>query len=72
MRRWTWLPAIAVSLLLGCGGQASAPTPTENLDPVPPAASKPADPTPVLPIPDDAPGTDPEAASQVPIKPIPE
>ncbi|HUQ73025.1 MAG TPA: hypothetical protein VM165_26080 [Planctomycetaceae bacterium] len=74
MRRLAWLPMIAVSLILGCGG-AETPPPTSIGTTVEPGtsstASKP-DPTPVLPIPDNAPGVDPDAASKVPIKPIPD
>jgi len=76
MRRWTWCPLVA-AMLLGCGGQSSPAKPDlhGNNDPVVPGDSvtdpKP-DPAPILPIPDDAPGADPEAASKVPIKPIPD
>ncbi|MDZ4689020.1 MAG: hypothetical protein SH850_28425 [Planctomycetaceae bacterium] len=74
MRRLAWLPTIAVSLILG-GGCADTPPPASSGTTVELGTSstdtKP-DPTPVLPIPDNAPGVDPDAASKVPINPLPD
>jgi hypothetical protein len=67
MRRWIGYPALVTMLLVGCGGPPPSPQVGGES-----ATQKPPDPTPVLPIPDDAPGADPEAASKVPIKPIPD
>jgi hypothetical protein len=65
MRRWTCFPALLTLLFLGCGA-AIAPTPTTDDQPATDS------PTPEKSDSTPAPGTDPDAASKVPIRPIPE
>jgi hypothetical protein len=68
-------PLTVAACLLGCGS-ADSPAPGDASPTVElgDSAGSPAktDPTPVLPIPDDVPGTDPDAASKVPVNPIPD
>uniref|UniRef100_A0A7C2K228 Uncharacterized protein n=1 Tax=Schlesneria paludicola TaxID=360056 RepID=A0A7C2K228_9PLAN len=67
---------LLAALVVGCGGPVATPSappaePTVELGESSTEATA-TDPTPILPIPDDAPGTDPDAASKVPINPIPD
>lgn len=71
MPRSLWLLIGLAVGLPGCGSPTPPAPPPEST--VELGTSSPTiDPTPVLPIPDDAPGTDADAATKVPVNPIPD